>query len=1618
MRKIFLLIILFFFTGFCFAQVLVILQQPPPNQLRATDIWNLTLTNTTRNNIVVTISGTLEEAGAGIIVDGTSKPISLQPGTKRITYDDVKSGNVNFKSGKWREAFTRTGNTPSGDYTICIQVKNESGEEIGSDCIEQRVEIISSLILISPTDEETIPAEQQPSFTWLTPMPVPSGQITYKLKIVEILGNQSPEEAMLRNRAWFEKPDIRSTMFQYPISARKIEAGKKYAWQIFAMQNNSSLSSSEIWKYNTDTSSNTLKSLTTTSDDSSSSGNDSSSNSNPQLPVSSCQSIAQAAIITNQIASSKSANDFVQQFIKVGHFNMKVLTASGSSSALTGTGSIVVSWLKTPIAVEFKNIKVNTVDELYNGEVITQFDQTPSTWPQQWLINGTGTFNWTTTKVKQLNNWLHNTISNYPVANKLVKDFDLNQMVQDYTNTPLKLPLGVNNADGYTIAISEMKFEPTSAKLNCLAIFPVNEYNDSVGFKGSNIVFSTGGPSLQSAKLGLIDDVTFIGNVPNGDSYHLVFKKEQGASDGTFIEWDCEGFRELNIDLDVLFPRSWLKPVPDNGTDKVICNIKTNIVKWDDWMIEANLPNSTISGTQGMELEVTSFYYDHSSVRNPDSLSFPANYPVGATTGLDFTGFFIKNAKIKFPDNFKTSNQNVTINIEKMIINKQGLTGKVTAKDIITFPNGNVSDLGASLDTLKLEIICSSLTNAYLRGKIVLPVSEVNAANALLFKATFASNNGFQFTIQPQGPITAKFFSDAKLVLANTSTLSLSINNSTNFDIKLNGDFEWANINIGPVKNVKMKMGFQNVGMSYDNIANSNNFTFNKGTWSFASPPKFLANFPVSIKYVNFNMKPKQGSEVLRGALSFSVVVNLDEKIGGTSALSVIGAIEKNPSTGKFTPTFVGVNLDTIKVFANLSAVKLDGSIAFFNGSPVEGNGFKGTIKATVNSIKTEISSMLIMGSTNYNNGNNFFRYWYVDAKVILPKTSGIPFLSGLAFYGFGVGVWKRMDVGNIPALNLSSIENAAQTNNTTSSGTSFTPNKNIGLGLKVLAVIGTYPEPNAFNSDATLSGQFTTTGGLNKIEFNFDFWCMTDLTKRSDATILGNANVQYVPPTKVFSLTASALIDKAPVTTKGIGNPNDRVNLALYINGKTSKWYFICGTPNQTNKIKVLGITAWEYFLLGNDIGQFVRTGFQQTTISGLNSVGMSYSNNVPTTVPSQSSTGKGFAFGVGVSFSNDKSKHILSLPRGNVYLNYGAGGGFEVNLSLLQYPNATVCGSTSPIGFRNWYAQGGVAAWFYGYVKVTVPKKSGICIICCGSSGTCDYNFASIKTGLWVQAGFPNPVWVTGEALVSVNVLDLFDWSATVDLNYGTPCTPTPLPDNQTYTQEDATQQIGDMIISIDTPPSTERFDPAKKIGVVFGFTPNEVFDVQEGQSDGSILNRTFQVKYFGTLTSLGPAPLNLQPSSVTQSTPLTSQTLSANQIAVSHQNFQTLTLYNQPSSSIHLNSNTSNLINLVRSAGTNSIGQYEYYIQRTFLLNYRNLEDTTRYKFTVRAELWGIKPGTANVWEKAKSNSGNFITETRTAIFSSGILQPVTIQPASSNNYQNRLSSQNQPSNSQRR
>jgi hypothetical protein len=238
--------ILFLLSCIASAQIHIILKQPPPNQLKIADLWNLTVTNTSNEDYRIFMEGSVSESKDGPIVEGTTPAFELKAHeTKSFTPTNIGSAKVTWRNNKYKEIIIRTGGAPSGNYTICVFAKHETtGEELGRDCKEQNVELVSPPILTFPEDGGSV-EQKYPTFTWLPPPGIMNP--TYKLRIVEILGRQSVEEAMQRNSAFFENSDIRMPMLQYPLSGQEFQPEHKYAWKIAAFSDGIPLGESEIW---------------------------------------------------------------------------------------------------------------------------------------------------------------------------------------------------------------------------------------------------------------------------------------------------------------------------------------------------------------------------------------------------------------------------------------------------------------------------------------------------------------------------------------------------------------------------------------------------------------------------------------------------------------------------------------------------------------------------------------------------------------------------------------------------------------------------------------------------------------------------------------------------------------------------------------------------------------------------------------------------------------------------------------------------------------------------------------------------------------------------------------------------------------------------------------------------------------------------------------------------------------------------------------------------------------------------------------------------------------------------------------------------------------------------
>ena len=95
-----------------------------------------------------------------------------------------------------------------------------------------------TLKLISPADGATLHAENPAQFNWFSSSTNNAVRIIHKIKIVEIIGDQSPEKALKSNTPFFEKEGLIDLNIFLPYDGRKtaLVPGKKYSWSITAAQ--------------------------------------------------------------------------------------------------------------------------------------------------------------------------------------------------------------------------------------------------------------------------------------------------------------------------------------------------------------------------------------------------------------------------------------------------------------------------------------------------------------------------------------------------------------------------------------------------------------------------------------------------------------------------------------------------------------------------------------------------------------------------------------------------------------------------------------------------------------------------------------------------------------------------------------------------------------------------------------------------------------------------------------------------------------------------------------------------------------------------------------------------------------------------------------------------------------------------------------------------------------------------------------------------------------------------------------------------------------------------------------------------------------------------------------
>ena len=290
----------------------------------------------------------------------------------------------------------------------------------------------------------------------------------------------------------------------------------------------------------------------------------------------------------------------------------------------------------------------------------------------------------------------------------------------------------------------------------------------------------------------------------------------------------------------------------------------------------------------------------------------------------------------------------------------------------------------------------------------------------------------------------------------------------------LNGRLNFENKEIAGHE-LQMDVNYENIYFNYTKPRGQDergSVLFDQGVWSFASPQKKFNQFKFSLEnFKSITSSDLSEGELYIGGIGFDAVVNLSDKIGGVAGMNILGSIKKE-SGKRLTAGYKGFELSKIGLYANLSAVKLNGEIEFINDDPIYVKAVKGNVSAEFKKVSAAIYAGVLFGNTSTSQTPGY-RYFQVQAKAIWPEP-GIPLFPGIGLRGVGAGFYNNMTAQFDPASENIDVSNqqlnasngtgnsSASNPNAVWNGVTFTPAKD-SLGFKLQFELASTPKEERF---------------------------------------------------------------------------------------------------------------------------------------------------------------------------------------------------------------------------------------------------------------------------------------------------------------------------------------------------------------------------------------------------------------------------------------------------------------------------------------------------------------------------------------------------------------------------
>ena len=669
-----------------------------------------------------------------------------------------------------------------------------------------------------------------------------------------------------------------------------------------------------------------------------------------------------------------------------------------------------------------------------------------------------------------------------------------------------ELPIKIEKeiaGDRYAIYIDDINFNQTGAQIEAFAVLPrPGKDGEYIVFKGDNIPLTQGGIA-GNTRLALYSKL----DIGLGSYGTMTFKENSN----TFIEFDCEGYKGFSLDGEILFCRDKVMPLNDDGTlkedplpngDMPRVKMEFDITgqSWLNMTLDLNSQEKfAVKGLRQVWWQTSGVHIDFSEeVSDGTKVTFPEGYVHANANGRKpnplWQGVYIKrlDATVDVFDK-RPQGQEMRFLAEDLVIDNSGVTIKATGFGLLSLQQGKVGKWAISVDTAQFHMQQNTFVGAFVKGAVELPVNEDNQTiDTLRYVGQADATEGFLFSATLMNPRVFEFTAlKSQMTLMPNTHLRIAKTDAGKYRIQtqLYGELKMGENN--PDDKLKIpKIVFEDF-----RLASSKPFVDlgPTGRFGIQGAGVTLSGFSLEIRQLELFKADPLPNGMDQVGIDVAGALSLMAGSGGFAASGGVTVFTALDDTGpRLRLKYERLKVNDLFFNVKIPGVAIAGGVRFFEDNTPYGDGFQGMIDARFDGIGLGVSAAGMFGSTDDDAGEKY-RYWFVDAAVQLPiGSTSIPLVGVLHCTGLGGGAsyhMTRSDNGQEgpPNVDFTQIPSTMPPIGQGLSGLTFVPDKDVGIGLRIMTAVATFPTASVLNGALLLGAEFNSAEagfGLNKMYF------------------------------------------------------------------------------------------------------------------------------------------------------------------------------------------------------------------------------------------------------------------------------------------------------------------------------------------------------------------------------------------------------------------------------------------------------------------------------------------------------------------------------------------------------